>query len=157
MLFLSVSTLDNIYILLNNKFLWRIDSRYNFVNIRKILQYTCGNLSFSSKDTAITLLYINFDNNFTKINPSIVSHTRKDAKKCVVSKSHTSLFKPARVTSLYIIMTYTNDDALPWIFNDALPFLRPKNPDRLASTPLLLTAPPHSSSLLLLTRHYDVC
>ena len=39
--------------------------RYNFVNIRKILQYTCGNLSLPSKDTAITLLYINFDNNFT--------------------------------------------------------------------------------------------
>jgi hypothetical protein len=31
---------------------------------RKILQYNCGNLSLLSKDTAITLLYIYFDNNF---------------------------------------------------------------------------------------------
>jgi hypothetical protein len=29
-----------------------------------ILQYTCENFSFPGKDTAITLLYINFDNNF---------------------------------------------------------------------------------------------
>ena len=35
---------------------------------------------------AITLLYINFDNNFAKINPSIVSYTWGDAKKCVLSK-----------------------------------------------------------------------
>jgi hypothetical protein len=59
---------------------------------------------------AITLLYINFDNNFAKINPSIVSDTRRDAKKCLVRKSHTALFKPARVTSLHIIMTYVNDE-----------------------------------------------
>jgi hypothetical protein len=37
---------------------------YNFVNIRKMLQYSCGNLSFRSKDMAITLLYLNFNNNF---------------------------------------------------------------------------------------------
>jgi hypothetical protein len=72
-----------------------------------------------------------------------------DAKKCLVSKFCLILFKLARVTSLHITMTCANDDALPWIFNDALPFLRPKNPDRSASTPLLLTPPPHSSSSLL--------
>jgi hypothetical protein len=71
-----------------------------------------------------------------------------DAKNCLVSKFCLILFKLARVTSLHITMTCANDDALPWIFNDALPFLRPKNPDRSASTPLLLTPPPHSSSLL---------
>ena len=38
--------------------------RYNFVNIRKILQHTCGNFSPPNKDRTITLLYINFDNNF---------------------------------------------------------------------------------------------
>jgi hypothetical protein len=74
-----------------------------------------------------------------------------DAKKCLVSKFCLILFKLARVTSLHITMTCANDDALPWIFNDALPFLRPQNPDRSASTPLLLTPPPHSSSLLLFT------
>jgi hypothetical protein len=152
MLFLSVLTLDNIYILLNNKFLWRIDSRYNFVNIRKILQYTCGNLSFSSKDTAITLLYINFDNNFAKINHSIVSHTRRDAKKCVVSKFCPISPGQARVTSLHIIMTYVNDD---WRhYSSSLLLIPPHSSSFLLTPPhsssFLLT--PHSSSLLLKNR-----
>jgi hypothetical protein len=57
-----------------SQFLWRIHS--SLWNIRKILQYTCENFSFPSKDTAITLLYINFDNNFAMRGTTIHSKPR---------------------------------------------------------------------------------
>ena len=43
-------------------------------------------------------------------NVVIVSHTWRDAKKCLVSKFQPILFKLARVTPLHIIMTYVNDE-----------------------------------------------
>jgi hypothetical protein len=85
------------------------------------------------------------------LNPSIVSHTWSDAKKCLVTFCLISpawrhyLPKLVRMTSLHIIKTYANDDAPPWIFNDALPFLRPKNPDRSASAPLPTLLRPSSA------------
>jgi hypothetical protein len=71
------------------------------------------------KDTAITLLYINFDNNFAMRGTTIHSKPRlipllyrtrgATLKKCLVSKFCPSLFKLARVTSLHIIMPYVNE------------------------------------------------
>jgi hypothetical protein len=48
-----------------------------------------------------------------------------------------SWFRPCDV--MHIIMTYVNDDAPPWIFNDARPApRRPKNPGRTVPTILLI-------------------
>jgi hypothetical protein len=80
--------------------------------------YTDTCIKVHSKPRLIPLLY----------------HTRGGTlKKCVVSKSHTSLFKPARVTSLHIIMTLLTSDVITpphlrgplitCIYNDAAPLI----------------------------------
>jgi hypothetical protein len=99
---------------------------------------------------AITLLYINFDNNFAmrgtraKLNPSIVSHTWRDAKKCLVSKFCPISPEHARVTSIHIIITYCI-----LIINevvDVLGFHHLTPPHHSSSSLLLLTPPSHSTT-----------
>jgi hypothetical protein len=119
------------------------------------VQICCTLIYACTKDTAITLLYINFDNNFamwgtrTNLNPSIVSHTWRDAKKCLLSKFcpnmpawHHYLPKLARVTSLlrltppHILITSPSLTLIVWILITS-PSLTLKNPGRTASILLL--------------------
>jgi hypothetical protein len=148
-----------------SRFLWRIDSQ--LCNIRKILQY---------KDTAITLLYINFDNNFAMrgtrtihnkpILIALLYHTRGETLRNAYSASFT---RPRDVIAYNYDVLYTNEwrhyaRSFVWILiinavvdihhlklhHLTLHHLTPPPPHSSSSSLLLLTPPPHSSSSLIL-------